>query len=206
MTIARHEPFADLARQHDADRLGMVVFLSSEAMLFGAVIMALLALRAWEPAAFAATSGRMDLLAGSANTAILLTSSLLVAIGAEAASAGRKRLTMTMFALAALLGLAFLAIKGTEYSIEYLEGLMPGVGPKQDFGSPGARMFMDGYYLATGLHAVHVTVGIALLAGCAWRVHAADPPSAVAIGNIGLYWHLVDVVWVFLFPILYLSR
>jgi cytochrome c oxidase subunit 3 len=206
MTIVRHEPFADIVRQRESDRLGMVVFLASEAMLFGALIMGLLALRTWEPAAFAQTSRRLILLAGSANTAILLTSSLLVAIGAEARTIGRNRLAMAMFGVAALLGVVFLVIKLSEYRIEYIEGLMPGVGPKQDFGSAGARMFMDGYFVATGLHAFHVIVGVALLAGCGWRLLGNTPPSKVGVENVGLYWHLVDIVWVFLFPILYLSR
>jgi cytochrome c oxidase subunit 3 len=206
MTLVRHEPFADRDRQREADRLGMVVFLASEAMLFGAVILGLLALRTWEAAAFASTSRRLLLWAGSTNTGILLTSSLLVALGAEARAVARNRLAALLFAAAALLGLAFLAIKGTEYRIEYLEGLMPGVGPKQDFASPGARMFMDGYFVATGLHALHVLVGVTLLTGCAWRLRGDRPPSRVAVENIGLYWHVVDIVWVFLFPILYLSR
>ncbi|MCM8732364.1 cytochrome c oxidase subunit 3 [Hephaestia sp. GCM10023244] len=206
MTLARHEPFPDIARQREADRFGMVVFLASEAMLFGAVVMGLFALRTFEPAAFAATSQRLNLVAGSVNTAVLLTSSLLVAIGDDARAGDRLRLAKWLLTAAALLGLVFLAIKGSEYLQEYGEGLMPGVGPKQDFATPAARMFMDGYFVATGLHALHVTIGVALLAGCAWRLRGDDPPSVVGIGNVGLYWHLVDIVWVFLFPILYLSR
>lgn len=206
MTLVRHEPFDDITRQREADRLGMAVFLASEAMLFGALVMGLLALRTWEAAAFAATSERLSLLAGSVNTAILLTSSLIVALGAEARAAQRTRLAAVLFGAAALLGLAFLAVKGVEYRREYLEGLMPGLGPRQDFASPGARMFMDGYFIATALHALHVLVGVAMLAGCGWRLRGDDPPATVTVENIGLYWHLVDIVWVFLFPILYLSR
>lgn len=205
MTMHRHEPFADVGRQREADRLGMVVFLASEAMLFGALIAGLLALRTWEPDAFTDASKRLILLAGSANTAILLTSSLLVAIGVEARKARRNQMASILFGTAALLGIVFLVIKGSEYRIEYLEGLMPGAGPKQDFPSPGARMFMDGYFVATGLHAFHVIVGVCLLAGSGWRLRR-KAPSIVAIENVGLYWHLVDIVWVFLFPILYLSR
>lgn len=206
MTLARHEPFNDITRQREADRLGMAVFLASEAMLFGALVMGLLALRTWEAAAFAATSERLSLLAGSANTTILLTSSLIVALGVEARAAQRTRPAAVLFGAAALLGLAFLAVKGVEYRREYLEGLMPGLGPRQDFASPGARMFMDGYFIATALHALHVLVGVAMLAGCGWRLRGDDPPATTTIENIGLYWHLVDIVWVFLFPILYLSR
>jgi len=206
MTISRHQPFTGIARQREADRLGMAVFLASEAMLFGALVLGLLALRGFEPAAFAATSERLNLLAGSVNTAILLTSSLLVAIAVEAWRGERARLAAWMLAISALLGILFLSIKGGEYYQEYGEGLMPGAGPKQDFASAGARMFMDGYFVATGLHAFHVLVGVALLAGCSWRLRRDRPPSKVGMANIGLYWHLVDVVWVFLFPILYLSR
>jgi len=206
MTISRHQPFTGIARQGEADRLGMAVFLASEAMLFGALVLGLLALRGFESAAFAATSERLNLLAGSVNTAILLTSSLLVAIAVEAWRGERARLAAWMLAISALLGILFLSIKGGEYYQEYGEGLMPGAGPKQDFASAGARMFMDGYFVATGLHAFHVLVGVALLAGCSWRLRRDRPPSKVGMANIGLYWHLVDVVWVFLFPILYLSR
>jgi cytochrome c oxidase subunit 3 len=184
----------------------MAVFLASEAMLFGAVVMGLLALRTWEASSFAAASHRLSLLAGTANTAILLTSSLLVAIAVEARAADRLRLAANLLALAALLGLAFLTIKGLEYRSEYQEGLMPGVGPKQDFPSPGARMFMDGYFVATGLHALHVATGIVLLGGASWRLRKSERAAAVTVENIGLYWHFVDIVWVFLFPILYLSR
>lgn len=206
MTLRRHEPFHDLARQREADRFGMAVFLASEAMLFGAVILGLLALRTFDVAAFATTSQRLSLASGTLNTAILLTSSFVVAVGVQARELGSSRLTTWLFGAAALLGVAFLAVKGLEYHSEYSEGLMPGVGARPSFGSPGARMFMDAYFAATGLHAIHVTVGIVLLAGSAWRCRAADPPSDVTIGNIGLYWHLVDIVWLFLFPILYLSR
>jgi cytochrome c oxidase subunit 3 len=206
MILIRHEPFTDLARQREADRLGMAVFLASEAMLFGAVIMGLLAMRIWESAAFAATSRNLLLWAGSVNTSILLTSSLLVAIGVEARAVDRDRLAALLFELAALLGLIFLALKAFEYHSEYLEGLMPGVGPKQNFASPGARMFMDGYFVATALHALHVAIGVALLGGCAWRLRRKHRPATVTVENVGLYWHVVDIVWVFLFPILYLSR
>jgi cytochrome c oxidase subunit 3 len=205
MSLARHEPFPEIARQREADRLGMVVFLASEAMMFGAVVLALLALRVYDSAAFATTSPRLNLLAGSLNTAVLLTSSLLVALGAEAHKADREGIAAWTLATAAVLGLGFLAIKGSEYHSELLEGLLPGAGP-QHFASVGARMFMDGYFVATGLHAIHVAIGVALLGGSAWRLTRGWPPSKVGLANIGLYWHFVDIVWVFLFPILYLSR
>src|SRR3546814_2555826 len=85
-----------------------------------------------------------------------------------------------------LLGIIFLVIKGSEYHAEYLEGLMSGAGERQTFHSVGERMFMDGYFIATGLHAFHVFVGVAMLAGCAWRLLGDHPPSNIGLGNIGL--------------------
>lgn len=206
MTMARHEPFASLARQRSADRLGMAVFLASEAMLFGALIVALLALHLFDKSAFVAASQRLSLLAGTANTAVLLTSSLLVALGVEAASNLRPRAARALLFGAAALGLVFLAIKGGEYGLDAREGLLPGVGPAQHFPTPGARMFMDAYLVATGLHAVHVIVGVGALLITGWRLGTDAPPPSATVANIGLYWHLVDIVWVFLFPILYLAR
>ncbi len=206
MTLVRHEPFADLTRQREAVRLGMIVFLASETMLFGALVIGLLALRMWTPTAFAATSVRLSLVAGACNTLVLLSSSLMVAIAVEARRTDRLRLASVLLTGAAALGFLFLAIKGWEYCADYLDGLMPNVGPRQSFDSAGMRMVMDGYFVATGLHALHLVAGTAWLGGCAWRLRGPSPPSEVAIGNLGLYWHLVDIVWVFLFPIFYLSR
>src|SRR3546814_12126535 len=105
-----------------------------------------------------------------------------------------------------LLGIIFLVIKGSEYHAEYLEGLMSGAGERQTFHSVGERMFMDGYFIATGLHAFHVFVGVAMLAGCAWRLLVDHPPSNIGLGNIGFYWPLVDIICIFLFHFLYFSR
>jgi len=203
VNLHRHEPFATLERQREADRLGMALFLASETMLFGAVILGLLALRSFDPAGFAQTSARLSLPTGAANTALLLTSSLLVALAVAAQARDEVRRTALCLLLAILLGAAFLAVKALEYRSEYAEGLMPG------FGAPlprDARLFADAYFIATGLHALHVIVGLGLLGTMAWRLRGDDPPGETTLGNVGLYWHLVDAVWVFLFPILYLSR
>jgi cytochrome c oxidase subunit 3 len=201
---ARHEPYPTLARQHEADRLGMMLFLASETMLFGALFGAALVLILRHPAEMAAASARLNLWAGAVNTAILLTSTLLVAIAVEAGE-GRPRRIAGCFAAAAALGVAFLGVKAWEYASEYREGLMPGTAAAQ-FDSGPQRLFMDFYFTATGLHALHLTVGIALLAGMAWRQRGDSPPTRQAIDNAGLYWHLVDVIWVFLYPVLYLTR
>ena len=100
-------------------------------------------------------------------------------------------------------------MKGYEYGLEYRDGLLPAVSDPERFSRPVEHLFMDLYFIATGLHAVHVSIGILLLAGLAWRVWQgwlALPRRAVVVEISGLYWHLVDVIWVFLYPVLYLAR
>jgi cytochrome c oxidase subunit 3 len=144
---------------------------------------------------------------GAANTAVLLTSSLCVALAVEDARSRLRRRAAAWFALAALLGLVFLGVKGTEYFLEYREGLMPHLGPPSPLRPGPVDLFVDLYFVSTGLHAVHLLIGVGAVAtvaaAYAWR---RSPPPAVVAEMTGLYWHLVDVVWVFLFPVLYLAR
>jgi cytochrome c oxidase subunit 3 len=203
------EPFVDAGQRRRADQLGMFVFLASEAMLFGGLVAALLVYRILHPGAAAEAAQHLKLWLGAANTALLLTSSFLVAVGAGAARDGRGRLTAAALAGAALLGLAFLAVKGLEYRLEYLEGLMPGIGPPSPLGARPAGLFISLYFVSTALHALHVAIGVALLAWAAAAVARrtlALPERSTTIELAGLYWHLVDVIWVFLFPLLYLAR
>jgi cytochrome c oxidase subunit 3 len=189
--------------------LGMHIFLASEVMLFGGLFAVAFALRLAHPDEYVAASRRLHLWIGAANTALLLTSSLAVAAAAVWAGEGRRRRTAASLAGAAALGLAFLAVKAVEYSLEAAEGLLPGFADPPRFDGPVERLFMDLYLVATGLHAVHLTVGIALLGTIAWRAtrgSLALPRRAATVEAAGLYWHLVDVIWVFLYPVLYLAR
>jgi len=199
-----HEPFHDLARQRETDRFGMWLFLASEIMLFGGIFAASIGLRVVHPRAYVAASQALHLWLGTANTAVLLTSSLLVALAVEAAKSGRPKRVAWLFIGAALLGLAFAAIKGTEYWLEYREGLMPGLSDAA-IESGAQRLFMDLYFVSTGLHAVHLTIGVVLLLTLAARA-LADKLEGMTASNVALYWHLVDIVWIFLFPTLYLAR
>lgn len=191
---------------HDSNRLGMYLFLASEVMLFGGLVAVLVAYRIVHPEHMAAASQRLDLLLGTVNTAVLLTSSACVAAAAAMAHDGRHRATLWWLIAATVLGLAFLAIKGVEYAKEYAEGLMPGVGPEAHGLAPQELLFFHIYFAGTGLHALHLTVGAALLGGLATRHLLGRPPTAEAVEICGLYWHLVDVIWVVLFPALYLVR
>ncbi|GLV30254.1 cytochrome oxidase subunit III [Sphingobium sp. TomTYG75] len=200
---ALHEPFHEMARQREADRLGMIIFLASEAMLFGGLFAAAMALRLLHPADYVASSAHLKVWLGTANTGVLLTSSLMVAVAVEAARSGGARLAGLALAVAILLALLFLGIKGYEYFGEYREGLVPGVA-NAHFESRTQQLFMNFYFVSTGLHALHVIGGITLLGLAAVRRAARKDRNALLIGNVALYWHLVDIIWVFLYPTLYL--
>jgi cytochrome c oxidase subunit 3 len=200
------EPFPSPARQREAGRLGMLVFLASEVMLFGGIFAGALSLRLAHPGEYAAASREMHLWLGGINTAILLTSSALAALAVEAVRHGLARAAGWLLAGTIALALAFLAIKASEYALEYHDGVVPGLSDANLHGGPH-ELFMNLYFASTGLHALHVTAGIVLLASMIWPFGAARRDrQAVTIGNAALYWHLVDVVWIFLYPTLYLAR
>jgi len=199
-----HEPFHQPERQAEADRLGMLVFLGSEAMLFGGIFAAALALRFLHPQEFVSASSHMKLWHGTLNTAVLLTSSLMAAIAVEAARSGRRRSAGRALWGAVASALVFLAVKAHEYWLEYREGVIPGL-PNAHFTSGFEQLFMNLYFAATGLHALHLVVGMVLLGIAAINRRAREDRRAVLIGNVALYWHLVDLVWIFLYPTIYLA-
>jgi cytochrome c oxidase subunit 3 len=205
--LALVEPYRDSRQQQEAARLGMWLFLITEVMLFGGLFMGILVYRVLHGSAFAEASSHLDLWLGGLNTAVLLTSSLMMALAVHAAREGERQACIRWLLLTALLGLVFLGIKGYEYWKEYHEGLMPGVGP--DFPMPGfeAQLFFNLYFASTGLHALHLTLGIgtvALFAGSVAGGWLRLPCKQSYVEGLGLYWHLVDVIWVFLYPVLYL--
>lgn len=204
MGVTLVEPYARRAQQREADFLGMYLFLASEIMLFGAILALLFFDRVRHPGAAEAAAVRLDIWIGTANTAILLTSSLFVALAVLAARDGKARAVIGGLVVAAVLGLIFMGLKGYEYGKDFAEGVRPVLGRAVPSG-----LFINLYYTATMLHAVHLTVGIGLLTWAAIRVatrRTRTPGQAIVIEMTGLYWHFVDVVWVFLFPLLYLPR
>jgi cytochrome c oxidase subunit III len=199
---------AATANTGDADtaKLGMWVFLASEVLFFGGLFMAYTYGRSHWPDGFAAAGHETHVVLGTLNTALLLTSSALVALAVKCDEQGARRSWIPwLLASAAALGIAFLAVKGIEYRKEWLEQLVPGENFRlRDV--PGAQLFFVLYFLTTGLHAVHLTVGIVLLAAFAWGRRRARPWAlARHVEVAGLYWHFVDIVWIFLYPLLYLA-
>jgi cytochrome c oxidase subunit 3 len=199
--VALREPGTD----EDTGRFGMWVFLASEILFFGGLFVAYLYGRTHWPQGFAAASRHTDVVLGTVNTALLLTSSAAVALAvAGAESARQSRWTARLLALTALLGAAFLVVKGFEYRAEWHEHLFPGRG----FALaeiPGAQEFFALYFVMTGLHGVHMIVGIGVLATFAQgRRRRRDWADAPHVEVAALYWHFVDLVWIFLYPLLYL--
>lgn len=204
--LAHH--FENLEQQREAGSLGMWVFLVTEIMFFGGLFMAYIVYRAWYPADFAAASHHLDVPLGGVNTAVLICSSLTMALAVYSAQVGARRSTVMYLALTLLLGLVFLAIKFVEYRHKFEEGLIPGAGfrfDQQQFFSD-AQMFFSLYFAMTGLHALHMVIGVGILlvlTVMTWRGRFS-PEYHAPVELSGLYWHFVDIIWIFLFPLLYL--
>jgi cytochrome c oxidase subunit 3 len=202
-------PYVDAEQQRGASIMGMYVFLGSEIMLFGGLFAAALVIRVLYPHEVVEASKKLHIWIGAINTAVLLTSSLAVAMAVHAAREARRRGVVMLLAGAAILGLAFLAIKGFEYSRESADGVLPGFNDPGRFSGRIEHLFMNLYLIATALHALHVTVGVVLLSTVSTLVGTRRlvlPRRSIVVENAGLYWHLVDAIWVFLYPVLYLAR
>lgn len=204
-----HVQYDSLARQHATARLGMWVFLGSESLLFAGLFALYAAYRFAYPVEFHQASAHANLVIGTVNTYVLLTSSLTVALAIHATRQGNRRRTVALLVATIALGLVFDVLKTVEYAGHIAEGLSP--GPYYDFSelpSHGVVLYVTLYYLLTGLHALHVTGGVVVLIWLALRARRGDftPESHIALELGGLYWHLVDLVWIFLWPLLYLIR
>ncbi|WP_337181014.1 cytochrome c oxidase subunit 3 [Shinella sp.] len=201
------EPFAAPNQQREAAMMGMYIFLASETMLFSGLFLVALYLRLEYAADVVAASRQMHYFLGAANTALLLTSSFFVALAVEAAREGRARPAALMTAI--LLGFGFLGLKAVEYRMEVVEGILPLPGAATEFSSRAQHAFMNLYLIATALHALHLAIGVGLLATLAVRLLRGTlplPERSIVLMNAGLYWHLVDVIWIFLYPVFYLAR
>jgi cytochrome c oxidase subunit 3 len=211
--------FDTAEQQKAASTLGMWMFLVTELMIFGGLFTALAVYMFRYPHEFAVGSGHLRWDLATINTVVLLFSSYTVVLSVHAAQTGqRDRLTWFILATMAL-GLAFLVIKFIEYGIDYREHLMPSAGwfrPEEfenmrdmnDQQLGRVRLFLSLYFIMTGLHATHMVIGLGLFT---WLLIQASrgkftPEHHTPVELVGLYWHFVDLVWIFLFPLLYLMR
>lgn len=205
LTIAHQ--FDDAEQQQEASTLGMWVFLATEILFFGGMFLGYTVYRTAFPQAFGAASRHLEITLGTFNTAVLLCSSLTMAMAVRQAQLGNRKLLILFLALTMVLGAAFLGIKFYEYYQKYDERLIPGTRfAWQGSDSSHAALFFVFYFVMTGMHALHMVIGLGLMSVLILLARRNRFSSAyytpVELG--GLYWHFVDIVWVFLFPLLYL--
>ncbi len=203
--LAHH--FESLEKQAHAARLGMWLFLATEVLLFTALFAAYGVYRYLYSDSFAEASRHIETWIGFVNTLVLVTSSFTVATGLHFATQGKGRLTAIFFFVSVLLALVFLGFKYVEYSHHFAEGQLPGrYYTYEAVQGSGASMFFTLYFLITGLHGLHVIIGMTVLTVVgvlSWRGRY-DARYHVPVENAGLYWHLVDLIWIFVFPLIYL--
>jgi cytochrome c oxidase subunit 3 len=200
--------FDTMEQQAEASTLGMWTFLVTEILFFGGLFMAYLVYRSQAPSAFQEASHHLDIVWGTLNTAILIISSLTMALAVRAAQTSAPPRTQVLWiGWTWLLGAAFLGIKAIEYGAKFRDHIVPGPNFRWEGLYPqGAEMFYSLYFCMTGLHALHMVIGLGImtwLAIMAWRGRF-DATYYTPVEVAGLYWHFVDIVWIFLFPLLYL--
>ncbi|MEL6443183.1 MAG: cytochrome c oxidase subunit 3 family protein [Bacteroidota bacterium] len=208
--------FVTSEQQFEAAKLGMWLFLVTEILLFGGMFVAYGIFRAWYPELFAEASTQLDTVMGATNTLVLLLSSFTVAFAIRGAQTdNQKVLFWNLVATVALAGV-FMVIKYFEYTHKFDLGIFPGAAfnPTSDvvnptegiFAHPRAGVFFSIYYVMTGIHGFHVLIGMVAISILAWKARQGKYTSAwyTPVENVGLYWHVVDIIWIFLFPLMYL--
>ena len=208
--------FADMEQQQEASTLGMWVFLCTEIMFFGGMFLAYLLYRIWYYNEFATASQSLDITLGTVNTIVLICSSLTVALGVRAAQMGKRTLLVVLLILTLIFGLAFLGIKGVEWHDKWVEHHVPGptfnisdiqrAHPQTPLNTGHEELYFSLYFAMTGLHALHMIIGIGIFLVLLWMAYKGrfGPNYYTPIEIGGLYWHFVDIVWIYLFPLLYL--
>lgn len=201
---ALREPWHKLTEQRRASTFGLWVFLASEMTFFGAFFLAYAYLRVLHPEAFAVASRHAAVTYGTVNSALLLTSGLTMVLASRAADIDLRPLVLVCLGLTAVLGVAFLVVKGFEYRKDIADGLVPAHDFKLD--SVAAQLFWSLYWVVTAVHAVHLTIGVVLITRLALlvgrdRLPVRSPQLEVA----ALYWAFVDIVWILLYPLIYLG-
>jgi cytochrome c oxidase subunit 3 len=203
---AHHFDSADT--QFDSGRMGVWLFLVTEVLFFGGLFCAFAIYRSWYFDSFVAAHHHLDKVMGGVNTLVLICSSLTMALAVRSAQTNNKKLTTALLAVTLLCAMGFLVVKYFEYSHKVHDGLLP--GKYFTHGGAGAvpfqGIFFAVYFMMTGIHGLHVVIGMGLILWILLRNERGEFSSRyyAPVENVGLYWHLVDLVWIYLFPLLYL--
>ncbi|MCY7363158.1 MAG: cytochrome c oxidase subunit 3 family protein [Ignavibacteria bacterium] len=192
-------------RDDFGSKMGMWLFLFTEILLFGGLFILYAGYRYIYPEGFAAAATELDVLLGTINTIILLTSSLTVVLAIVALQKNNKKLSLFFLWVTVICGLVFLVNKYFEWGAKFHHGIYP-KGPALQEMSEGEVMYFGLYYVMTGLHGLHIVIGLAFIGFVMWQIHKDVQTSTnfQKLENSGLYWHLVDIIWIFLFPLFYL--
>jgi cytochrome c oxidase subunit 3 len=203
--VAHHFDKADT--QFDAGRMGIWIFLVTEVLFFGGLFCAFFVFRSWYFDSFVEAHHHLDWKLGGLNTIFLITSSLTMALGVRAAQTNNQKLCSWMLAATIAFAAAFMVVKYFEYSHKIHDGLLPGAAfSAEGFTSAHPGVFFALYFMMTGIHGLHVLIGMGLLTWVLLRNRKGEFSSRyyAPVEGVGLYWHLVDLVWIYLFPLLYL--
>ncbi|NUP11689.1 MAG: cytochrome c oxidase subunit 3 family protein [Polyangiaceae bacterium] len=203
--VAHHFDKADT--QFDAGRLGIWLFLVTEILFFGGLFCAFFIYRGWYFDSFVEAHHHLDKKMGALNTVFLITSSLTMALGVRSAQRSARKETVGFLLATVLLACAFLVVKYFEYTHKIHDGLLPGaMFHAQGFTTQHPGVFYAIYFVMTGIHGLHVVIGIGLILWILIRAQKGEFSSRyyAPVEGVGLYWHLVDLIWIYLFPLLYL--
>jgi len=204
--LAHH--FATASQQEGAAKLGMWIFLVTEVLFFGGLFLAYAVFRGLYPGMYLDAHTHLSIPMGTVNTVVLLTSSLTMALAVRAAQTDDMQLLKRMLIATMALAGVFLVIKYFEYSHKFHEGLLPGRFYTAEGIEGQAHLFFSLYFVMTGMHGVHIIIGIGVMVWILRRARRGEFGSRYfyPVENLGLYWHFVDIVWIFLFPLLYLVK
>ncbi len=190
----------------EASKIGMWLFIFTELLLFGVLFVIYSVYRFMNQDAFHLAAEELDTFTGAVNTIILLVSSMTIAMSTTALQKGNKRFTLLLSAITVILGIVFMVNKYFEWKTKFDHGIFPGSEMLTETLSQGEILFFGLYFIMTGLHALHIVIGIVFIAVvmkkvATGKIHAQ---RSALLDNAGLYWHLVDIIWIFLFPLFYL--
>lgn len=203
--VAHH--FVDSEQQFDSAKLGMWVFLVTEILFFGGLFVAYIVYRAWNPELFLLAAQELDTMMGAINTVVLIGSSLTMALAIRAAQLNQQKNIIIYLSITIAMAMTFMVIKYFEYAHKFDIGILPGeMYTFTGIDHPKAAIFFSIYYMMTALHGIHVLIGVGLMIWLIVRARQGAYSSEyyTPVEITGLYWHLVDIIWIFLFPLLYL--
>lgn len=221
MSASTHSPvlkhhFEDLGQQHACERLGIWMFLTTEILFFAGLFAAYTVYRMWYPAEFVYASSHLNRTFATINTMFLITSSLTITLAIRSAKLGDRGALIRNLLITAALATAFMVVKGFEYAEDFHEHLVPGATfsktVSDDAASKGldpgkVQLFLCFYYIMTGIHGLHIIIGIGCILWVTWEAWrgTVPPENYSTVEVVSLYWHLVDAIWLFLMPLLYLA-